>query len=204
MDIGICVYIYIYIYILILIFNGSFKFRRSVVEYSECLSNVCCLFIDLCSRCLSNVWRMFVFVLFPGFCPNVRFQCLPALCVCVRAACGASATIFVDFRAPQTCASVFQLPAALRRPQRKQALDFWSMYPVDFVILLSISASPKPCASVSQLPAALRRPQKKDAPGFCWVCILCMLSFFVDFRVPPMDDISAISTNTTRKLNETI
>jgi len=40
---------------------------------------------------------------------------------------------------------VSQLPAALRRPQKKH---------------------PQPFASVSQLPAALRLPQKKHAPGF--------------------------------------
>ena len=66
----------------------------------------------------------------------------PALCVCVAAACGASAP-----------------------SEKNMALDFWSMYLADFVIFNDFRA-PKPFAAVSQLPAALRLPQKKDAPGF--------------------------------------
>jgi len=41
--------------------------------------------------------------------------------------------IFSDFRVSQQGASVWWLPAALRRPQKKHALDFWSMYLVDSV-----------------------------------------------------------------------
>ena len=40
---------------------------------------------------------------------------------------------FTGFKVPPSCASVSQLPAALRRPQKKHALEFWSMYLVDFV-----------------------------------------------------------------------
>ena len=59
---------------------------------------------------------------------------------------------FVDFRVPQPCASVSELPAALRRPQKKRTLDFWSMYLVDFVI--SVLGSPSP---VHLCPSCLGR-----------------------------------------------
>ena len=42
--------------------------------------------------------------------------------------------IFIDFRIPKPFVSVFELPAALRRPQKKHALDFVSMYFICFVI----------------------------------------------------------------------
>ena len=41
--------------------------------------------------------------------------------------------ILVDFRAPKPFVSVSALPAALRRPQKKHALEFGIMYLVDFV-----------------------------------------------------------------------
>jgi len=88
-----------------------------------------------------------------------RFHGLPALCVCVAAACGASATsekarlwiflvcslwmmsFFNDFRARKPCVSVSQLPAALRRPQKNTPLEFGSMYLVDCCRFLSIFGS---------------------------------------------------------------
>jgi len=39
--------------------------------------------------------------------------------------------LFHGFRVSQPCASVSQLPAALRRPQKKHVPGFWSMYLVD-------------------------------------------------------------------------
>ena len=44
--------------------------------------------------------------------------------------------IRTGFKVPPSCASVSQLPAALRRPQKKHALELWSMYLVDFVDLV--------------------------------------------------------------------
>ena len=40
----------------------------------------------------------------------------------------------MDFRIPKPFVSVSELPAALRRPQKKQALDFVSMHFICFVI----------------------------------------------------------------------
>ena len=42
-------------------------------------------------------------------------------------------TYVYRFQVSQPCASVSELPAALRRPQKKHALEFWSMYLVDVV-----------------------------------------------------------------------
>ena len=36
--------------------------------------------------------------------------------------------MFIDFRIPKPFVSVSELPAALRRPQKKHTLDFVSMY----------------------------------------------------------------------------
>ena len=90
--------------------------------------------------------------IFLEICVFHRFQSLPALCVCVAAACGASATSektrpwnfgvcilrilsFLTISGPpKPFAAVSQLPAALRLPQKNTPLDFWSMYLVDFVI----------------------------------------------------------------------
>ena len=44
------------------------------------------------------------------------------------------AWMFIDFRIPKPFVSVSELPAALRRPQKKHALDFMSMYFICFVI----------------------------------------------------------------------
>ena len=51
-------------------------------------------------------------------------------------------TFFAGFRVSQQGASVSQLPAALRRPQKKHALDFVSMYLRCFVMLSDFSV---PC-----------------------------------------------------------
>ena len=87
-----------------------------------------------------------------------RFQGPPALCVCVAAACGASA------------------PSEKTLPWIFGVCILWILsFFHDF-------RAPKPFAAVSQLPAALRLPQKKHAPGF-----LEHISFdfmFIDFRVP--------------------
>ena len=42
--------------------------------------------------------------------------------------------MFIDFSIPKPFVSVSELPAALRRPQKKHALDFMSMYFICFVI----------------------------------------------------------------------
>ena len=42
--------------------------------------------------------------------------------------------MFIDFRIPKPFVSVSELPAALRRPQKKHALDFVSMYLICFVL----------------------------------------------------------------------
>ena len=65
-----------------------------------------------------------------------RFQGPTALCVCVAAACGASA------------------------PSEKHTPGFVEHVSCGFCVFLSISGPPKPFAAVSQLPAALRLPQK--------------------------------------------
>ena len=49
--------------------------------------------------------------------------------------------IFSDFRVSQQGASVSQLPAALRRPQKNTPLDFWNMYFVDFVVFCDFELS---------------------------------------------------------------
>ena len=100
---------------------------------------------------LKNVER--VGYIFLEICVFHRFQSLPALCVCVAAACGASA------------------PSEKTRP--------WSFGVCILRILsfLTISGPPKPFAAVSQLPAALRLPQKKHAPGF-WEHASCGFSQF--------------------------
>jgi len=75
-------------------------------------------------------------------------------------------TFSVGFMVSQPRASVSQLPAALRLPQKKHMpLEFWNMHLADFVIL-KISRLPKPFAAVSQLPADLRLPQQKHSPEF--------------------------------------
>ena len=54
--------------------------------------------------------------------------------------------VFAGFRVPQHCASVSQLPTALRCPPKSTPLDFLSMYLVDVVDLflcLMILGSPK-------------------------------------------------------------
>jgi len=43
-------------------------------------------------------------------------------------------TFFVGSMVSQPCASVSELPAVLRRPQKKHAPSFWNMHFVDFVI----------------------------------------------------------------------
>ena len=43
-------------------------------------------------------------------------------------------SFFNDSRVSQQGASVSELPAALRRPQKKHAPGFWNMYFLDFVI----------------------------------------------------------------------
>jgi len=43
-------------------------------------------------------------------------------------------TFFAGFRVSQQGVSVSELPAALRRPQKKHAPGFWNMEFVDFVI----------------------------------------------------------------------
>ena len=73
---------------------------------------------------------------------------------------------FTGFKVSQPCASVSQLPAALRRPQKKHAPGILEHVSCGFCHFLTISGPPKPFAAVSQLPAALRLPQKKHAPGF--------------------------------------
>ena len=88
------------------------------------------------------------------------------------------------FRVSQQGASVWWLPAALRRPQKKHALIFLEHVSCGFCQCLTISGPPKPCASVSQLPAALRRPQTKTHPWIFGACILWILSLFDDFRAP--------------------
>ena len=45
-----------------------------------------------------------------------------------RRNCRLEVTIFYPFQVSQPCASVAELPAALRRPQKKHVLDFVSMY----------------------------------------------------------------------------
>jgi len=42
-------------------------------------------------------------------------------------------TFVVGFMVSQPCASVSELPAALRRPQKKHAPGFWNMHFVDVV-----------------------------------------------------------------------
>ena len=42
--------------------------------------------------------------------------------------------MFIDLRIPKPFVSVSELPAARRRPQKKHALDFVSMYVICFVI----------------------------------------------------------------------
>ena len=42
--------------------------------------------------------------------------------------------MFINFKIPKPCVSVSELPAALRRPQKKHALDFVSMYFMYFVV----------------------------------------------------------------------
>ena len=42
--------------------------------------------------------------------------------------------LFAGFRVFQLCASVSQLPAALRQPQKNTPLDLGNMYFVDFLI----------------------------------------------------------------------
>jgi len=101
-------------------------------------------------------WSMYL-VDFVDFC---RFRGPLALCVCVAAACGASAT------------------------SEKTLPWIFGTCIVDFVDFLSISGPSQPCASVSQLPAALRRPQRKHAPGF-WEHVSCEFCHLLSISAPP-------------------
>ena len=88
---------------------------------------------------------------------------------------------FAGFRVSQPCASVWWLPAALRRPQKKHAPGFLEHASCGFCNVLTISGPLKPFAAVSQLPAALRLPQKKHASVFleyvsCGCCHLLTIS----------------------------
>ena len=84
--------------------------------------------------------------------------------------------MFIKFRIPKPFVSVSELPAALRRPQKKHAPGFFdhaycqftrfALILVGFSVILVDFRAPKPFVSVSALPAALRRPQKKHALEF--------------------------------------
>jgi len=79
---------------------------------------------------------------------------------------------------------VSQLPAALRRPQQKHALDFWNMYFVDFVvfycceIMAEGSLLWKHLGSIWRHPAgtqeALRRHPRgtQGIPGATWATLV--------------------------------
>ena len=72
-----------------------------------------------------------------------------------------------DFRAPKPFASVSQLPAVLRLPQKKTRPWIFGVCVLRILSFLTISGPPKPFAAVSQLPAALRLP-KKNTPLEFW------------------------------------
>jgi len=77
----------------------------------------------------------------------------------------------ISSKCPVSGASVSELPAALRRPQKKHAPGILEHVSCVFCRCLLIFDDfagfrvSQPCASVWWLPAALRRPQKKHAPG---------------------------------------
>ena len=89
------------------IFNESFKLRQTIVEISQC-------FVMCSSNCRQTIVQNSEISYVFGIDIVCRFQGLPALCVCVAAACGASAT------------------------STKHALECRSMYLVDVCRLVSI------------------------------------------------------------------
>ena len=91
-----------------------------------------------------------------------RFQGPPALCVCVRAACGAAAT-----------------------SENTHTLEFGSMYLVEFVICLRFQ-NPKALWVCVAPACGASATSEKTRPWIFGVCISRILSFVNGFRVQQM------------------
>ena len=93
-------------------------------------------------------------------------------------------TFVAGFRVSQPCASVSELPAALRRPQKKHAPGFLECVSCGFCHFNDLRAPQALCVCVAAACGA-SATSKKTHPWNFGACILWMLSIFVDFRVPP-------------------
>ena len=91
-------------------------------------------------------------------------------------------TLLAGLRVSQPCPSVSQLPAALRRPQRKQAPGFLRMHLADFGDLCRFQGPPALCVCVAAACGALATSQTR--PWNFGACILRLLAIFVDIRPP--------------------
>ena len=116
----------------------SSKIRRMCVQFSECSSKFSQHFVQMSGFRVSqqgaSVWWLPAALRRPQkkHAPGILEHVSCVFCRCLLIFMILS--VFAGFRVSQPCASVWWLPAALRRPQKKHALDFWSMYLVDFVI----------------------------------------------------------------------
>jgi len=109
-------------------------------------------------------------------------------------------TLLVGFRVSQPCASVSQLPAALRRP-KNTPLDLLSMYLVNFVTRCRFQPPLQQAPCVCVAAACSTSATSENTPLYFWRMYLVDLVNVHRFVGSPIDDISAKSTNNQQSIN---
>jgi len=113
----------------------------------------------------------------PGKFQDFNFEILKSRYVCkmsnMPAIYSYTCVLFTGFKVSQPCASVSQLPAALRRPQKKHTpLDFGSMYLAEFVILNNFRG-PQALGGCVAAASCASAPSTKTCPWIVGVSCGC-------------------------------